>query len=236
MKFLLTLLFCASCLAAPIGFNQPQIPGLVGWWSLNEGSGTNYTDYANGITGSHTNSTRTNGIISGGVYFTNTVQKITCGTGSPLGSTSQFTVCAWFYPQKTSRSDIVGVWLNGTGVDQFLLTFGLAGASKPSCYVNRGGAVSSATGPTTLANNTWGFIVGTWDGSAIRCYLNGVLQGATTNAGTLGSGINRPIVIGNNNNNDGPSVGMIDDVRIYNRALSAEEIKQLYGGGYGSHQ
>jgi hypothetical protein len=73
----------------------------------------------------------------------------------------------------------------------------------------------------------------TYDGSNLRAYLNGTLQWTTSDTITpITSG--KTVLIGNgtaNGASTAPFDGAMDDVRFYNRALSASEIKQLYNLG-----
>jgi len=68
-------------------------------------------------------------------------------------------------------------------------------------------------------------------------YTNGVLVPSPTS--TSGFGIGNSVdaaYIGSRSDNLGYFNGFIDDVRIYNRALSSDEILKLYNGGYGSQK
>jgi hypothetical protein len=76
-----------------------------------------------------------------------------------------------------------------------------------------------------LMTNTWKHLAGTCDGSTYRFYIDGALV-ATTN-GTLGSAITNSLIIGGSGTCQGFQ-GVLDDVRIYNRALSDAEVGQLY--------
>lgn len=122
---------------------------------------------------------------------------------SVAGGLKYFVMCSDF-----------GVFINGA-------TAGIA-ISIPS--------TDSAQGAFTTAN-TWHHLLGTYDGSDIRCYLDGVLVETTNHPGDIAD-LNRPLTfgvfIGNYWN------GTIDDVRIYNRTItSATEISNLYHeGGY----
>ena len=89
-----------------------------------------------------------------------------------------------------------------------------------------------ATSATTLQTNTWYNIVGTFDTSTnlISVYVNGKLDGTTQTIGSfsrlLTNASNR---IGNKDNTTTyPFNGIIDDIKIYNRTLSVEEIKYNY--------
>jgi hypothetical protein len=82
-----------------------------------------------------------------------------------------------------------------------------------------------------LTNSTaWMHVAATYDGSTIRLYVNGVLQ--ATRAAVFQIGANDlPLSIGGEDDGAGSYRGDIDDVRIYNRALSADEITAIVYGG-----
>lgn len=86
--------------------------------------------------------------------------------------------------------------------------------------VNGGRYVASTTVPQ---QGVWYFIVGTYDGSAIRIYVNGVLEGTSAIDGDLSTSTSN-VNIGRRVSGDRYFNGQIDEVRIYNRALSSEEV------------
>ncbi len=75
----------------------------------------------------------------------------------------------------------------------------------------------------------WTHCVGTYDGKTAKLYINGSLAGQLKHAGKpiSSSGYDATVQIGSSQESN-YMVGSIDDVRIYNRALSAEEVKALY--------
>ena len=90
------------------------------------------------------------------------------------------------------------------------------------------GSNNCVLGSTVLNPNTWYFIAATYDGSTMRVYLNGKPDGSKAS----GQGIaqsNNPIYIGGKPGGGSDMLdGLIDDLRIYSRALSDFEIEQLY--------
>ena len=82
----------------------------------------------------------------------------------------------------------------------------------------------------TLTDTDWHHLAGTFDGTTGRLYLDGVATGTPDTSGSLVTN-NLNLYIGRNTDPDVATTyfnGLIDDVRIYNRALSAQEVKQLY--------
>lgn len=97
-----------------------------------------------------------------------------------------------------------------------------------------GGADVSCADPDVHPLNTWMHWVGTYDGSNMRFFRNGVLKNTVAQTGTLASNsVNAEI---GQYSNDYRMNGDISILKIYNRALSAEEIQQNFNairGRYG---
>ena len=93
--------------------------------------------------------------------------------------------------------------------------------------VNRGGG--SARGPVPETNQ-WYHVVGTYDGNAVRLYLNGSMVNETAWSGSIPIDNSQPILIGGGAN-QGRIDGRIDEVAIYNYALGANEVQARYDGG-----
>jgi len=84
---------------------------------------------------------------------------------------------------------------------------------------------------TVLQQNQWDLLTGTWDGNTLKLYLNGLLQSTNNNVplGSIDDCLGGTLRIGLWWENDPAWFhGTIDEVRIYNRALSDEEVLTLY--------
>jgi hypothetical protein len=90
------------------------------------------------------------------------------------------------------------------------------------------GGFSTVTSSTSLQPNTWYHVAGTYDGSAIRLYIDGILEASTPATGALATSSNH-LNIGHDPSSPVDSRrfwnGIIDEVKIYNRALSAAEVR-----------
>ena len=94
-------------------------------------------------------------------------------------------------------------------------------------------------GNTTVADGAWHHIVATYDGSSsangVKIYVDGKQISTTTNynslTGTIVNNINLEIGRGGSGSVLNPFNGQIDDVRIYNYALTEEQVKNLYNEG-----
>lgn len=233
MKYLLPLLLAIAVHAAPpIGFMQPDSlqSGLVNWWTMNEGSGTNASDTLTKI--SLTNSTAsavgwTNGAIGSAASFNNNGY----GYNGTLTLTA-FTISAWLRSGTNDASNdryALHIGVSSAGSD-YLPLIGLMNGNKWAFYFT---GFSFTAGSTNIAGN-WTHIVFTSAGTVQSLYTNSVYAGGTT---ISASPTSKPFTIGMLRGLAGSRwIGSIDEVRIYNRVLTAAEIKQLYGAGYGSHQ
>jgi len=98
--------------------------------------------------------------------------------------------------------------------------------------VNGTGGLNVAYSATPVAVGQFYHVVGTYDGSRVRLYVNGVLEGEAPVSITVDYDT-RPVFIGTSGETvfDGKLNGIIDEASIYNRALDASEIAALYAAG-----
>ena len=75
-------------------------------------------------------------------------------------------------------------------------------------------------GPTALTANTWAHLAATYDGVTMRLYVNGVQVASRAQTGAIATSTN-PLQIGGDSIYGQYFAGLIDEVRVYNRALSA---------------
>ena len=100
-------------------------------------------------------------------------------------------------------------------------------------------SIANAASVTAPVAKRWYFVAATYDGANIKMYVNGVLEATTAKTGNLANslcgltGQTTDFNIGNYFRNSADAEmfdGRIDDARVYNRALSAGEIRMLYYG------
>jgi hypothetical protein len=96
--------------------------------------------------------------------------------------------------------------------------------AKPEFELSIGNTRTTVTGSDAVGTNTWTHVAGTYDGSNMKVYVNGQLKGTRAVTGAINTNT-MPIYIGQNGNTDGFFAGKLDEVRIYNRALSGSEIQ-----------
>jgi hypothetical protein len=102
--------------------------------------------------------------------------------------------------------------------------------SRPSGHISTSGTETDARGPSSLPANTWTHLATTYDGSTVRLYVNGTQVASTARTGTLDTS-SLPLRIGGNQIWGEWFEGRIDDVRIYNRALTGAQISTDMAAG-----
>jgi Ca2+-binding RTX toxin-like protein len=159
-----------------------------------------------------------------------------------LDLTTGMTLEAWVNPTSTlSGWETALLKENGAGLSYALYAHDGAplpgGTARPAGYINVGGIDVAARGIAPLTLNTWTHLAATYDNANLRLYVNGVLRRTVARTGeiTVGDG---PLRIGGNN--AFPDVagvfggeffrGLLDEVKVYNRALSAADINLDMGG------
>jgi len=210
--------------------------GLVGWWKMDEGSGSTAYDSSKKInngawsgSGTHYSSDAKVGIYTG--QFNGTSDYVNCGTNANLRPTSAMSLIAWLKLDTTSGIRTIASTYEAGGYGLSFNEAAYPGKLLFSAYI--GGAYRYAVTNDTFSDTTnWHFLAGTYDGSRIRLYLDGILQNTGTDiTGSIQYPI-MPLLVAANPGAGGASAsyfdGFVDDVRIYNRALSADEILALY--------
>jgi chitodextrinase len=213
---------------------QAPTRSLLAAYAFNEGSGTSAADASGaGLTGTLTNgATWGIGHAAGAVLLDGVNDFVELGNPAPLQLTGSMTLSAWVNAAAFPRDDAaivskrssskIGFQLDTT-VDRGPRTIGFKLTTSTGRDMLRYGA-------TTLQANTWYYVTGVYNAatSELHVYRNGQLDDGTL-VGTVSAAqqnstatvnIGRRPASSNYNFN-----GRIDDVRIYNRALTAAEIQ-----------
>lgn len=230
-------------MGARINPQHPLSHGLIGWWLFNE-SGTRVSD-ASGLQhhGTLVNSTgeasRIGSIHGGGLLLDGTNDHVMVPFKETQNA-SQVTIAMWIKPtnflafgslleQGSSLSAGYGVFINTNG--QFGHFF----------EVTDGTANQSGGATTALVEETWSHVAITYNGviSGDIIYINGLAHTPTgvsgltrNNAGGLVVASSSNLYFGSRSGTTLPFNGAYDDIRIYNRVLSQDEITQLMSDPY----
>jgi hypothetical protein len=211
------------------------LTGLVAAYGLAEGAGTSIADSSgNGNTGIISGATWTSGGIYGNALsFNGTDASVSIPDSASLDLTNGMTLEAWVKPSAPASGQSAIVAKEQTNDPFNVVAYALYSAdgsgNAPSVHGTfnyRGQNYGqSATGAASLPTNTWSYVAGTFDGAMLRLYVNGQLAGSrivTFNAPLTTT--TAPLRIGGDFANEF-FAGLIDEVRVYNRALSQVEIQ-----------
>ena len=205
-------------------FTTLETNGPVAWWKFDEGTGTIAHDSAGSNNGTIYGATWTTGQIAGALSFNGTSNYVDCGSGP--SNYDNITVSAWM---KTSTK---GVLVSNRYNSGSYGTWYSLYSSSIEIGDNSQGGYRGITFNTPTLNNVWHHIVYTKNGTSHAIYVDGSLdQTFTSNADISWV---QPLFIGKRWNKSYDVFwfnGIIDDVRIYNRALSTEEVALLYQQG-----
>jgi hypothetical protein len=204
---------------------------LVGWWTFDEGAGSTALDWSGH--GNH-------GTIHGdpdwivgyenkgnALSFDGLGDYVDCGNAEILDFNDQITVAAWIRVNVFEQTDqaIVSKGENAWKLVRNGLT---ANELRFDC-----GNAGEAIGATNVNDGQWHHALGMYNGSRISLYVDGVEDGYVDTINALTNDPNLTVFIGDNNRpGAGPQAwnGLIDDVRIYNKALNEEEIELIMRG------
>ena len=206
-------------------FQHPLMRGCVGWWPLTDGGGGIAKDLVSG----------NNGIQNGGVTWTDTElgrtasfdgtfnQRFNISTGYDF---STGTVAGWFYADSSTSSG-VGLVGNGSAVNDYdwMAYLTTNGTSFRFYKKNSAGTAESTTG-VTVSVNEWHQFVITKTGTSLEVYIDGVLlELLTLSDAAIRNTFNFKI---NAVWTQTSITGNIQNVRVWNCALSSSEALELY--------
>ena len=197
--------------------------GLVAAYGFDEGSGTSVTDQSgNGLNGMVSGTTwAATGKYGKALQFNGTSATVNVPNAASLDLTTGLTLEAWVDP-----STVNGNWRDVIykGNDNYYLEATSSNASKPDGGLIAGGSYADAYGTAALPANSWSYLTETYDGSNVRLYVNGSLVATTARTGSIATSTN-PLQIGGDSIYGQYFAGLIDEVRIYNTALTATQIQ-----------
>lgn len=205
-----------------------EIEGLVGYWRFEEGPGSVLQDYSgkanHGVL--KNGPTWVDGKIGGALEFdgTDDYVEVSAPSGKSLDP-DYITMIMWV---KFDNMPYDGeIALNKEGKYR-MIAQDVDDSHLSIRYqtTDTGWVDGILIGDTALSADTWYCVAATYGGSKWKLYLNGESDGETSESGTLVSNDNA-LHIGSRIT-DNYFDGIIDEVRIYNRALSAAEIAAIY--------
>ena len=204
--------------------------GLVSYWPLNNDT----LDYWGNNNGTNNGATPTTGKVGNARSFDGSENDINVANSPSISDYSGgVSICLWF---NTNSVDVAQSQFgqNGPGFLNFWMSAGV-GSTNLRFETNTSQSFNSNL---AIYPGTWYFACGIYDTSIsdnrAKLYLNGILDNQANL--TFDTSRTSPISIGGYDATNYPFNGLIDEVQIFNRSLSASEVSQLYyGSAYGGH-
>ena len=199
--------------------------GLVAAYTFSEGSGASTADASGGgKVGTISGATWTpGGKFGNALSFDGVNDSVAVADAAALDLTSGMTIEAWVYPTALSGWRTVVLKEATNGLAYSLYANGNT-PMRPAGYVNRGSGDVAVTGTSALPLNTWSHLAVTYGGGNFRLYVNGTQVGALALTGNIRTTTGALRIGGNSVWNEW-FAGRLDEVRIYNRALTQSEIQ-----------
>jgi hypothetical protein len=187
------------------------------------GTGTTWTDTVGGNDGTLTNGPTFSSANGGSIVFDGSNDTVNTGVNpaSLVGNGNPATISAWFYSYTTAQRLFFG---QGTTNRFYIEQYNRNGSLV--AHWGFGDSQNSATSQAFINTNTWYNYTATYDGSVAKGYLNGVNTDTTSIGGSKNYG--GSLSVGSWGNNGFYFSGRISTVNVYNRALTADEIRRNY--------
>jgi hypothetical protein len=220
---------------------------LIAWWKLDEQSGVTSLDSSSSgddnsgtlINNSFSSNSQT-GTLNSALYFHGDDDVGADGNGdgnggyisvpdsSSLDISSAITMSLWFY---VDEFDLTFPTMISKGAQNYRFYFSEASQKLNVRFVYDGAASINVTTSTVFSTMTWYHVAFTYDGTTRIVYVNGQQEITSVAVDSITTN-NDSLIIGNFSAGGSRSFkGRLDDLRIYNKALSSQEIQAIYNQG-----
>ena len=238
-----TVIFSASDMDNDITSNGEQFndvflgDGLVGYWKLDETS-TGDGDFVEDSSGKENHGTFSGASASStsvprpfkfsndrSVDFDGTTDFVSVAHSASLNNLFTGTISAWIYWEGAGRE---GVVRKGDDAYEYELVLDIT-SDKLFLAVNLATTEIAAYSDAAIPNNQWVHVAGSWDNNKVGwVYVAGVQQSTSSTGAGANVSNTEALDLGNWDRGESREFdGKIDEVRIYNRALSTPEVKAL---------
>ena len=203
--------------------------GIQAYWKLDESSGNAADATGNGNTGVNTSVTYGAGALNNCGIF-NGSALLDCGSSSTLANNvTGYSVSAWLQiADHTQTQFYIADWGTTPSGNENFAIWTNGGADFGTRFSDSAGTYYTSNSGVTPTNNTWYHVVATYNGISLIIYVNGT---AHSQAVTAVPHVGGDFQIGARGNSSLNLNGKIDEVGVWNRALSSTEVTTLYNSG-----
>jgi Concanavalin A-like lectin/glucanases superfamily len=225
------------------GTTSTLLNGLLAYWQLESDS----TDSVGSADGTDTGITYAAAKVgSGATGFNGSSDKIVLSTTTSLKPTGGLSISAWVKLGAVNiENRILTVGYENYPTAMSGYAFGINASNRAEIGIanNTGYAIGTHVGSlsnsSSVAVSTWTHVVGTWDGSTMKIYFNsgtpasGAWAGGLVYDATVRGGLGYQQVRVFGVDQDRWFNGDLDEVGLWDRAITADEVSYLYNGGSG---
>jgi chitodextrinase/cytochrome c553 len=223
-----------ASVTTPASSPPPATDGLIAYWQLDQSSGTTAPDASGSFDGTLANGpswSPDGGQAGGALAFDGDDDHV--DLGAPDVSGEALTIALWM------KADDFGVEdarflskATGTNPEAHYWMVGTKNQTRIRFRLKTGGSTTtleSAEG--VLTSGQWHHVAAVYDGGQMRIYRDGEQVASADKNGAIDTDGSVAAALGNNPGGERPFDGLLDEVRLYDRALSATEISTLMTGG-----
>jgi len=219
MTGLLTVLAVQLC-SAPLSFFAQGQQAPIAAYGFDEGTGSVAIDASgNGNDGNISGAVRVAGRFGWALSLNGVNDLVLVNDTSLLRLTTAMTLEAWVWPGATA-SGMQGLV---DKADSYFLAAALSAGNGPAAGGTFGGRLVAVEAASPLLTGQWVHLAATYDGSSVVLYINGLFAASTSRQGRFASSTSS-LRIGGTGTAGENFQGLIDEVRLYDRALSQAEI------------
>ncbi|MHC4629202.1 MAG: LamG domain-containing protein [Planctomycetota bacterium] len=202
--------------------------GLVGYWNFDEGSGATANDLSgNNNDGTITGATWTSsGMYGGALNFDGTNDYVMVPDDDSLDLSGGMTIAAWINSGSTSGPRVIAAkWDDNIGQHSYIFKDHDSGSNL---RIELWGLADIA-GTAGIVTGSWIHVAATFDSSTVKLYYNGVEDASAVRVGSIPASTSalRIGAVATGGTVTQNFMGLMDEVYIYDRALSVDEINTL---------
>jgi hypothetical protein len=223
---------------APLYAQVVLSDGPASYWPLDETAGTSATDTLGTATGTYTNGPTLNqpsGVKHAGtaVTFDGVNDFVNVADVHDFDGTVPFSVEVWLNPTAATSQYRRIIGKEDTNQYGWRLVLAGTGGSPPNrvSFIRQDAAGNeTAASPSALQPGTWYHVVGTYDGTTMRMYVNGAQVDTNTSSRSIPNHASA-LTMGVKNGGGAYLGGTLDEVAVYGYALSATQVSDHYNAG-----